>query len=107
MQESLSLTWRFCCFRTQMYIEADARMDTYTAQDGTNRTQLNLLMRESIPTLFSTADTCFASTESKTLSTRKLIRSYHTGNFEALSRPANRDAAASTTEETQAAAGAA
>lgn len=31
--------------RTQVYVEADAKMDTYQAQDGSNRTQLNLLMR--------------------------------------------------------------
>jgi single-stranded DNA-binding protein len=32
---------------TQMYVEADAKMDTYQAQDGTNRTALNLLQRKS------------------------------------------------------------
>ncbi|KAK0947922.1 ssDNA-binding protein, mitochondrial [Friedmanniomyces endolithicus] len=30
---------------TQMYVEAEAKMDTYQAQDGSNRTQLNLLQR--------------------------------------------------------------
>ncbi|TKA70238.1 hypothetical protein B0A55_06878 [Friedmanniomyces simplex] len=30
---------------TQMYVEADAKMDTYQTQDGSNRTQLNLLQR--------------------------------------------------------------
>jgi len=29
-----------------MYVEAEAKMDTYQAQDGSNRTQLNLLQRE-------------------------------------------------------------
>jgi len=32
-----------------MYVEAEAKMDTYQAQDGSNRTQLNLLQRESLP----------------------------------------------------------
>ncbi|KAK5112671.1 hypothetical protein LTR85_011182 [Meristemomyces frigidus] len=31
---------------TQMYVEAEAKMDTYQAQDGTNRTSLNLLQRK-------------------------------------------------------------
>ncbi|KAK3717256.1 ssDNA-binding protein, mitochondrial [Vermiconidia calcicola] len=48
---------------TQLYVEAEAKMDTYQAQDGSNRTQLNLLMR----------------------------------NFEALSRPQNREPSESTT----------
>ncbi|KAK4895027.1 ssDNA-binding protein, mitochondrial [Elasticomyces elasticus] len=30
---------------TQIYVEADAKMDTYQGQDGVNRTQLNLLQR--------------------------------------------------------------
>jgi len=28
-----------------MYIEAEAKMDSYQAQDGSNRTSLNLLQR--------------------------------------------------------------
>lgn len=34
--------------RTQLYVEADAKMDTYQGSDGQNRTQLNLLMRKSV-----------------------------------------------------------
>lgn len=34
-------------FRTQMFIDAEARMDTYEDKDGVKRTQLNLLMRKS------------------------------------------------------------
>ncbi|KAK5134829.1 hypothetical protein LTR08_006061 [Meristemomyces frigidus] len=30
---------------TQMFVEAEAKMDTYQAQDGSNRTSLNLLQR--------------------------------------------------------------
>ena len=41
-------------YSTQMYVEADAKMDTYQAQDGTNRRTLNLLMRKLI-SLFITA----------------------------------------------------
>lgn len=33
--------------RTQMFIDAEARMDTYEDKDGVKRTQLNLLMRTS------------------------------------------------------------
>lgn len=32
--------------RTQLYVEADAKMDTFQGSDGQNRTQLNLLMRK-------------------------------------------------------------
>ena len=31
---------------TQLFVEADAKMDTYTGNDGVKRTQLNLLMRK-------------------------------------------------------------
>lgn len=31
-----------------MYVEAEAKMDTYQAQDGSNRTSLNLLQRMSL-----------------------------------------------------------
>ena len=31
--------------RTQLFIDAEARMDTYEDKDGVKRTQLNLLMR--------------------------------------------------------------
>lgn len=34
-----------CCGRTQLFIDAEARMDTYEDKDGIKRTQLNLLMR--------------------------------------------------------------
>lgn len=30
-----------------MYLEADARMDTFQGQDGNNQTRLNLIQRES------------------------------------------------------------
>lgn len=58
---------------TLMYIEAEAKMDSYQAQDGSNRTSLNLLQRKLAATyhLFANqADTA-------------------AGNFEALSRPKN------------------
>jgi len=29
-----------------MYLEADARMDTFQAQDGSNQTRLNLVQRK-------------------------------------------------------------
>ena len=40
---------------TQLYVEAEARMDTYQAADGSNRSSLNLLARKStIPATFNT-----------------------------------------------------
>ncbi|KAF2765961.1 hypothetical protein EJ03DRAFT_279071 [Teratosphaeria nubilosa] len=36
---------------TQLYVEADAKMDTYQAADGSNRTALNLLQRTEIMSL--------------------------------------------------------
>ena len=39
--ETVSDVW----YSTQMYVEAEAKMDTYQAQDGSNRTALNLLQR--------------------------------------------------------------
>lgn len=56
-------------------------MDTYQTQEGTNRTQLNLLMRKSIAT-------------SKTRTTQEYKQTANIsieGNFEALARPQNRD----------------
>jgi hypothetical protein len=32
-----------------MYIEADARMDTFQTQDGSNQTRLNLVQRKTRP----------------------------------------------------------
>lgn len=32
-----------------MHVEADAKMDSYVAKDGSQRVALNLLMRESDP----------------------------------------------------------
>lgn len=63
-----------------MYVEAEAKMDTYQAQDGSNRTSLNLLQRMSLNLLAVDYDAY-----------------YSTGKFEALSRPQNRDASNSTT----------
>jgi hypothetical protein len=34
-----------CVDRTQMYVEAEARMDTYKGEDQVTRTSLNLLQR--------------------------------------------------------------
>lgn len=34
---------------TLMYIEAEAKMDSFQAQDGSQRTALNLLQREFLP----------------------------------------------------------
>lgn len=34
---------------TQIYVEAEAKWDTYTAQDGSQRTALNLLQRMDLP----------------------------------------------------------
>lgn len=34
-----------------MYLEADARMDTFQAQDGTQQTRLNLVQRKTNPAL--------------------------------------------------------
>lgn len=53
-----------------MYIEAEAKMDSYEAQDGSARTSLNLLQRKS-PAQEDEAD----------------VSNKTTGNFEALSRP--------------------
>lgn len=71
---------------TQMYVEAEAKMDTYEAQDGTNRTSLNLLQRKSprSPALSRVLAMCRCLTAC-------------VGNFEALSRPQNRDTSASST----------
>lgn len=33
--------------RTQVYVEAEAKMDTYEVADGEKRTTLNLVQRES------------------------------------------------------------
>ena len=54
-----------------MYIEAEAKMDSFQAQDGTQRTSLNLLQRK-----FSLHQDMNSAHSKKT-----------TGNFEALSRP--------------------
>lgn len=54
-----------------MYIEAEAKMDSFQAQDGTQRTALNLLQRMFRPIF-----------EPKVTKTNHI-----TGNFEALSRP--------------------
>jgi hypothetical protein len=53
-----------------MYIEAQAKMDSFQAQDGSQRTALNLLQR----TFFTLRIESASSDKS-------------TGNFEALSRP--------------------
>ena len=62
-----------------MYVEADAKMDIYQAQDGTNRRTLNLLMRK---------------LDSSSRHQAPSISVWLTpvpGNFEALSRPQNRE----------------
>lgn len=53
-----------------MYVEAEAKMDSFQAQDGTQRTALNLLQRM----LNYATDTQFNTND-------------RAGNFEALSRP--------------------
>ena len=62
-----------------IYLDADAKMDTYQAADGSNQTRLNLVQRES---------SCLLLTNSS---------NECTGSFETLSRPRsaleNRDAA--------------
>jgi len=54
-----------------MYVEAEAKMDSFQAQDGSQRTSLNLLQRKASP-----------HQSMKSASSNKT-----TGNFEALSRP--------------------
>lgn len=54
-----------------MYIEAEAKMDSFQAQDGSQRTALNLLQRE-----------YYGAPDIKCINSNNT-----TGNFEALSRP--------------------
>lgn len=54
-----------------MYLDADARMDTFQAQDGSQQTRLNLVQRE-----FNRYCTASSQTDMR-----------HSGNFETLSRP--------------------
>lgn len=37
-------------YRSQLYVEAEARMDSYETEDGQKRTNLNLLQRKSTHT---------------------------------------------------------
>ena len=67
-----------------MYVEADARMDTYQTEDGQNRTVLNLLQRE----FWNHTSLGICAMLIQTL-----------GNFQALSRPQNREAEAAASEE--------
>jgi hypothetical protein len=70
-----------------MYIEAEAKMDSFQAQDGSQRTALNLLQRklplQQIPSAHSSNNI--------------------TGNFEALSRPRVENSSSGAESETDAA----
>ena len=61
-------------YRTLIHVEADAKMDSYEAKDGTSRIALNLLMRKLV------------SESIRPDSHIELLL----GQFEALSRPQNR-----------------
>jgi hypothetical protein len=54
-----------------MYVEAEAKMDSFQAQDGSQRTALNLLQRK-----------YYGAPDIKCINSNNA-----TGNFEALSRP--------------------
>jgi len=59
-----------------MYLEADARMDTFQAQDGSNQTRLNLVQRKTSRACVPPLPIHWPDTP---------------GQFEALSRPQNRN----------------
>lgn len=67
-------------YSTQLYVEAEASMNTYEDQNGAKRVALNLLQRTSHGPHYGSY---------------QLLTS--AGNFEALARPLNRDASAETT----------